>query len=135
MIGCVSAARFPAALATLHVVGGVDRSASRADIVFPDLLEPLPIADGLNPIEIDPKLDPMRHGGLKPLQVVAGIGFAFAAKVDAPFRCASGHPARLAIGQPLFRPAAVTPALLHRPILLRRKSLEPFGVLLGGQKP
>jgi hypothetical protein len=51
--------------------------------MFSDLLQPLFIANSFDPIEIVPKLDAVRHGGLKPRQILAGVFFAFAAKIDA----------------------------------------------------
>lgn len=77
----------------------------------------------------------MRHGGLKPLQIIAGILFTLAAEIDAPFRRARGHSARLSVRQSLCRPASVTCALLHRPILLRRKLFKPFRVFVCGNEP
>jgi hypothetical protein len=65
---------------------------------FPDLFEPLPPADGPDAAEIGPNLDPMRHRGLKPFQVLAGILFTLAAELDASPCRAGGHCARPAVG-------------------------------------
>jgi hypothetical protein len=51
--------------------------------VFSDFLEPLFTTDRFDSFQIAPKLDPVRHCRLKLFQVVAGILFTFAAKIDA----------------------------------------------------
>ena len=81
------------ALSTFQVVGGIEGFASWAGIVFLNFLEPLFIPNRLDSFKIDPELDPMRHCRLKLFQVIAGILFTFAAKVDAPFCRTSGHSA------------------------------------------
>ena len=85
--------------------------ASWANIVFPNFLEPLSIANRLDSFKIVPEFDPMRLCGLKLSQVIAGILFTLVAKVDASFRCTSEHLAFFAIRQPLTRPASVAFAL------------------------
>jgi hypothetical protein len=135
MIGYVFTAGFAAALTAFQIVRGVDRSASRTDIVVPDLLEPLSVANSLDPVEIDPKLDPMGHGRLKLLEVFARILFAFAAKIDASFCRARGHFALRAVTQPLCGAAAVATALFHWPVPLGCSPLEPFGIFSGADEP
>jgi hypothetical protein len=103
--------------------------------MFSDLLQPLFIANRFDPIEIVPKLDAVGHGGLKPLQILAGVFFAFAAKIDASFCRARGHFAFFAVGQSLSRPASVTRALFNRPVPLSRKHSESFRVFIAGNEP
>jgi len=135
VFGYVIAARLFAALSTFQVVGGIDDLAPWAGIVSPNFLEPLFITNRLDSFKIDPKLDPMRHCRLKLFQVIAGILFTFAAKVDASFSCASEHLAFLAIRQPLVRPASIALALFLRKMQLCRKPFEPFRIFSGGNKP
>jgi hypothetical protein len=70
---------------------------SRTDIVFPDFLEPLFITNRLDLFKVFPKIDSVRYCGLKLFQVIAGIFFTLAAKVDASFSGAGRHSAFLAI--------------------------------------
>jgi hypothetical protein len=135
MVGYVMTAGFAAALAAFQIVRGVDGSASRTDIVVPDLFEPLSIANRLDPVEIDPKLDPMRHRRLKLPQVIAGILFTFAAKVDASFCRTGRHFALRAVTQPLCGAAAVATALFHWPVPLGCSLFEPFGIFSGADEP
>jgi len=135
VVGYVIAARLFAALSTSQVVGGIDDLAPWAGIVFPNFLEPLFIPNKLDSFKIDPKLDPMRHCILKLFQVIAGILFTFAAKVDASFCCASEHLAFLAIRQPLVRPASIALDLFLRKMQLYRKPFKPFRIFSGGNKP
>ena len=65
VFGYVGATRFFAALSTFQVVGGIEGLASWTGIVSLDFLEPLFIANRLDPIEIDPEIDPMWHCRLK----------------------------------------------------------------------
>jgi len=135
VFGYVIAARLFTARSTFQIVGGIDRLAPWAGIVFPHLLEPLCITDRLDAFKIDPQLDPMRHRRLKLFQVIAGILFTLAAKVDASFSCTSEHLACLAIRQPLVRPASIARALFLRKMELCRKPFEPFRTFSGGNKP
>jgi hypothetical protein len=93
----ITATRLLTALSASQVVGGIEGLASRAGIISPDFLEPLLISNKLDSFKVVPKLDPMGHCRLKLCQIIAGILFTFAAKVDAPFSCASKHLAFLAI--------------------------------------
>jgi hypothetical protein len=64
-----------------------------------------------------PQLDPMRHFGLKCLQVLAGIFRAFTAEINPLCRCAFDHDAfALAVKATFFRPAAVTLHVLKGPL-------------------
>jgi hypothetical protein len=135
VFGYVIAARLFAAFSTFQVVGGIDDFASWAGIVFPNFLEPLFITNRLDSFKIDPKLDPMRHCRLKPFQVIAGIFFTFAAKVDASYSCAREHLAFLAIRRPLVRPTSIALALFLRKTQLCSKPFEPFRVFSSGNKP
>jgi hypothetical protein len=107
----IIATRLFTTLPTFQVVGGIDDSTLWTSVVFPDFLEPLFIADRLDSFQIVPKLDPVRHCGLKLFQDVAGILFTFAAKINASFFCTSEHLAFLAIRQPLVRTASIAVAL------------------------
>lgn len=127
MLCHIRTAWFSAALSTLYVVCGVEVTVLRTGIMFSDLLQPLFIANSFDPIEIVPKLDAVRHGGLKPCHILARVFFACAAKIDATFCRACGHSAFLAVGQPLSRAASMTRALFDRPTPLRRKPGESFG--------
>jgi hypothetical protein len=135
VFGYVTAARLFAALSTFQVVGGIDDLASWTGIVLPNFLEPFSVADRLDSCKIDPQLDPVRHCRLKLSQVIAGILFTLAAKIDASFSCASEHLAFLAIGQPLVRTASIALALILRKMQLCRKPFEPFRIFSGGNKP
>jgi hypothetical protein len=108
MIGYVITAGLFAALSTFQVVCGIDGSASCTGIVFSNFLEPLFIADRLDSFKIGPDFYPMRHCSLEHLQVVAGILFTFAAKIDAPFLRTSRHFAFSTVRQPF--PGATTVA-------------------------
>jgi hypothetical protein len=134
VFGYITATGLFSALSTLQVVGGIDCSAAWTGIVLPDFLEPLFITYRFDSLEIDPKLDPVRHCRLKLFQVVAGKLFTFAAKIDASFCCASKHFAVLAIRQPLVRPAAIAFALFLRKMQLCRHFFELFGIFSGGNK-
>jgi len=114
VFGYVITTRLFAALSTFQVVRGVDDLASWAGIVLPNFLEPLFIADRPDSFEIYPQLDPMRHCRLKLFQVIAGILFTLAAKIDASLSCTSEHLAFIAKGQPLVRTASVTLDLFLR---------------------
>jgi len=114
VFGYVITTRLFAALSTFQVVRGVDDLASWAGIVLPNFLEPLFIPNKLDSFKIDPKLDPMRHCILKLFQVIAGILFTLAAKIDASLSCTSEHLAFIAKGQPLVRTASVTLDLFLR---------------------
>ena len=118
VFGDVIAAGFFAALAAFQVVGGIDGLAPWAGIVSPNFLEPLFITNRLDSFKIGPQLDPMRHCRLKLFQVIAGILFTFAAKVDASFSCASEHLALIAIRQSLVRPASIALTLFLRKMQL-----------------
>jgi hypothetical protein len=131
----VTATGLLTALSAFQVVGGIDCLASRANILSPDFLEPLPEAKRLDPIKIFPKLDPMRHRRLKLPQLIAGILFTFAAKVNAPLCRTGGHSAFFAERQPFSRPTPIALALFQRPISLSRKSFEPFRVFCSGDEP
>jgi hypothetical protein len=135
VFGYVIATGIFAALSTFQVVGGIDGLAPWAGIVFSNFLEPFFITNRLDSFKIDPELDPMRHFRLESFQVIAGILFTFAAKVDASLSCASGHLAFLAIGQPFVRPASIALALFLRKMQLCRKPFEPFRIFGGGNKP
>jgi|GEM_PF-2114704 len=135
MFGYVIAAGLFAALSTFQVVGGIDDLAAWAGIVTPHFLEPLFITNRLDSFKIDPQLDAVRHCRLKLFQVIAGIFFTFAAKVDASFSCTSENHAFLAIRQSLVRPASIAPALFLRKMQLCRKPFEPFRIFSGGNKP
>jgi hypothetical protein len=111
--GYIIATRFFAALSAFQVVGGINCFASRAGIVPPDFLKPLLITDRPDSFKIAPKLNPMRHRGLKLFEVIAGVFFTFAAKIDALLGRAGGHLTFFAIGQSLVRPAPVAPAFFH----------------------
>jgi hypothetical protein len=130
----IAAGLFPA-LSTFQVVSGIKSLALRTGIGFPNFLEPLFIANRLDSFKIDPKLDPMRHCRLKPFQVIAGILFTFAAKVNSSFSWARGHLAFLAIRQPLARAASIALALFLREMQLCRKPFEPLRIFSGGNKP
>jgi hypothetical protein len=95
------------ALSTFQIVGGIDGSASWTGIVFLNFLKPLFIPNRLDSFKIDPELDPMRHCGLKLFQVIAGILFTFAAKVDAPFCRTSGYFAFSTVRQSFFGPTSI----------------------------
>jgi hypothetical protein len=135
MFGYVITAGLFAALSTFQIVGGIDDLAPWAGIISPNFLEPLFITNRLDSFKIDPKLDPMRHCRLKLFQVIAGILFTFAAKVDASFSRASEHLAFLTIRQPLVRPASIAFALFLRKMQLCRHPFEPFRIFSGGNKP
>jgi hypothetical protein len=109
----VTATRLLTALSTFQVVGGIEGLASSAGIIFPDFFEPLLIPNRSDSFKVVPKLDPMRHCRLKLCQIIAGILFTFAAKVDPPFSGASKHLAFLAIGQPLVRPTSEALAFIY----------------------
>ena len=111
MIGYVITAGLFAALSTFKVVSGIDGLASWTGVVFLNFLEPLFIPKRLDPSEVDPEFDPMRHCRLKLFHVIAGILFTFTAKVDTSFSCTSKHLAFLTIGQPLVRTASIALAL------------------------
>jgi hypothetical protein len=113
MIGYVITAWSFAAFSTFQVVGGIEGLASWTGVVSLDFLEPLFIANRLDPIEIDPELDPMWHCRLKLFQVIAGILFTFAAKVDAPFCRTSEHSTFFTVRQPFFGPTSITLALFY----------------------
>jgi len=123
------------ALSTFQIIGGIDDLAPWAGIISSNFLEPLFITNRLDSFKIDPKPDPMRHCRLKSFQVIAGILFTFAAKVNASFSCASGHLAFFAIGQSLVRPASIALALFLRKMQLCSKFFEPFRIFSGGDKP
>ena len=93
MIGYVITAGLFAALSTFQVVGWIKGLASRTGVVFLNFLEPLFITNRLDSFKIDPEFDPMRLCRLKLFQVITGILFTFAAKVDAPFCRTSEHSA------------------------------------------
>jgi hypothetical protein len=131
----ITATRLFTALSTLQVVGGIDCSASRTGIVLSDFLEPLFITYRFDSFQIAPKLDPVRHCRLKLFQVVAGILFTLAAKINASFCCASEHLAFLAIRQPLVRPTSIAFALFLRKMQLCRHPFEPLRIFSGGNKP
>lgn len=135
MIGYVITAGLFAALSTFQVVGGIEGLASWTGVVFLNFLEPLFIPDWFDSFKIDPEFDPVRHCRLKLFQVIAGIFFTFAAKVDIPLSCTSKHLAFLTIRQPLVRPASIALALFYWPISLSRKSFKPFRVFSCGNKP
>jgi len=111
--GNIIATRFFAALSAFQIVGGINCMAARAGIVPPDFLKPLLVTGRPDSFKIVPKLNPMRHRGLKRFEVIAGIFFTFAAKIDALSGRAGGHLAFFAIGQSLVRPAPVAPAFFH----------------------
>ena len=113
MVGYVNTAGFFAALSTFQVIGGIEGLASWTNVVFLDFLEPLFIPNRLDSFKIDPEFDPMRHCRLKLFQVIAGILFTFAAKVDAPFCRTSEHSAFFTVRQPFSRSTSITLALLH----------------------
>lgn len=102
VFGYVTAAGLSATLPTFQVVGGIDSLASWAGMVLPNFLKPLFITNRLDSFEIDPQLNPMRHCGLKLLQVIAEVRFTLGAKVHASFNCTSEHLAFLAITKPLL---------------------------------
>jgi hypothetical protein len=133
--GYVAAAGLFTAPSTFQVVGGIDDLASWTDVVFLNILEPLFIADRLHPFKIHPQLDPVRHRRLKLSQVIAGIFFTLAAKVDASFSCTGEHLTSFAIGQPLIRAAPVALTLFLGIMELCCKPLEPLRVFMGGNKP
>jgi hypothetical protein len=108
---CVTATGLLTALSTFQVVGGIEGLVSWAGIVSSNFLEPLFIPNKLDSFKIDPELDPMRHCRLKLFQVIAGILFTFAAKVDVPFCRTSGHSAFFAVRQPFSGPTTIAPAL------------------------
>jgi hypothetical protein len=71
------------------------------------------IANRVDSFKIGPELDPMRHGRLKPLQIIAGILFTFAAKVNAACCRTRGHFAFLTVRQPFSGTTAVALALFY----------------------
>jgi hypothetical protein len=89
--GYIIATRFFAALSAFQVVGGINGMAPRAGIVPPDFLKPLLITGRPDSFKIVPKLNPMRHRRLKRFEVIAGIFFTCAAKIDALLGRAGGH--------------------------------------------
>ena len=111
MIGYVITAGLFTALSTFQVVGGIEGLASWTGIVFFNFLEPLFIPNRLDSSKVNPEFDTVRHCRLKLFQVIAGIFFTFAAKVDVPISCTSKHLAFLTIGQPLVRTASIALAL------------------------
>ena len=113
MIGYVITAGLFTAFSTFKVVCGIDGFASRASIVSSDFLEPKFIPDRLDAFKIDPEFDSMRHCRLKLFQVITGILFTFAAKVDAPFCRTSEHSAFFTVKQPFSGPTSITLALFH----------------------
>jgi hypothetical protein len=135
VIGYVITAGLFATLSTIQVVGGIEGLASRTGVVFLDFLKPLFIPNRFDSFKIDPEFYPMRHCRLKLFQVIAGIFFTFAAKVDAPFCHTSEHSTFFTVRQPLSRPTPITLTLFHRPISLPSKSFEPFRVFCCGNKP
>ena len=100
MIGNETATGLMTTLAAVSIIGGVDDLALRAGIVFSDFLKPLSPAGRLDPGEIAPQLDPMRHGRLKLLQILAGVLGTFAAKINPLLFGARRHFAVPAIGEP-----------------------------------
>jgi len=110
MCGYVIAAGRFTAPSTLQVVGGIQGPAPRTGVVFPHFREPLFVPDRPDSFKVDPQFDPVRHCSLEPFQVIAGIVFAFTAKVDTPFSGTRRHRAFLTIGQPLVRTASIAPA-------------------------
>jgi len=133
--GYVIAAGLFTAPSTFQVVGGIDDLASWTGVVFLHFLEPLFIADRPHPFKIHPQLDPVRHRRLKPFQVIAGILFTLAAKVDASFHCTGEHLTSFAIGQPFIRAASAALALFLGITELCCQPLEPLGIFMGGNKP
>jgi hypothetical protein len=133
--GYVTAAGLFTAPSTLQVVGGIDDLASWAGVVLLHILEPLLIADRLHSFKIHPQLDPVRHRRLKLFQVIAGILFTLAAKVDASLSCTGEHLTSFAIGQPLVRATPVARALFLGIMELCCKPLEPLRIFMGGNKP
>jgi hypothetical protein len=113
MIGYVITTWSFAAFSTFQVVGGIEGLASWTGVFFSNLLEPLFIPNRLDSFKIGPKLYPMRHPRLKQFQVIAGILFTFAAKVDTSLCCTGGHFAFPTVGQPFSGPTSITLALLH----------------------
>ena len=135
MIGNETTTGLMATLAAVSIIGGVDGLALWAGIVFSDLLEPLSPADRLDLSEIAPQLDPVRHGRLKLLQILARVLGTFAAKIKPLLLGARRHFAVPAIWEPFCRSTSIAPTLFHRPIVLNRHSFEPFWVFLGSEKP
>jgi hypothetical protein len=135
VFGNVAAAGLFTAPSTFQIVGGIDDLASWAGVVILHFLEPLFMADRLHPFKIHPQLDPVGHCSLKLFQLIAGILFTLAAKVDASFSCTGEHLTSFAIGQPLVRAAPITLALFLGIMELCCKPLEPLRIFMGGNKP
>jgi hypothetical protein len=133
--GYVTAAGLFTAPSTFQIVGGIDDLASWAGVVILHFLEPLFMADRLHPFKIHPQLDPVGHCSLKLFQLIAGILFTLAAKVDASLSCTGEHLTSFAIGQSLIRTATAALALFLGIMELCCKPLEPLRIFMGGDKP
>lgn len=89
MISDVLAAWFSAALSAFQVIGGIQGSALWTGIVLLHFPEPLFITNMPDSFKISPDFYPVGHCRLKLLQVIAGIFFAFTAKVNSSL-CRTG---------------------------------------------
>jgi len=123
------------AFSAFEVIGGVNGLAPGAGIVSSDFFKPLLIANRLYSFEIIPKLDAVRHCGLKKFQLITRILFTFAAKIDSSFSRACDHFAFPAIGQPLAGAASIARALFLRKVHLCCKLSEPFRIFMSGDIP
>jgi hypothetical protein len=115
-----------------HVIGGIDSAAFLAGKMLDHFPVPFFVSDFLDPGLGFPHLNPVRHLGLKRLQLAAGIFPAFPAKVLSLCRGALCHSALgLAVKAALFRTAPVALHFLKGPLKAPGRGREPCRVLSG----
>jgi hypothetical protein len=134
VFGYIVAARLFAALSTFQVIGGIDALALRTGIVSRNILKPVLIAHSPDPLQVIPKLDPMRSFRLKLFKISAGVLPAFNTKIYSSFSGAGEHFTCLAIRPSFGRPTSVTLNRFLCKLESCRQPLKPYRVFLGSDE-
>jgi hypothetical protein len=127
----VSTAWFRTAFSTVWIISGVDGATFRASIVFFNFGKPSLPANCLDPRQVVPKLQAMGSFGLKLLQIIAGIRFAFGAKRDPFFGGASGYLTYLTIRPSFRRATSIAPNCFFTKLKLGGQLRKPSRVFCG----